>query len=735
MKNARWLCLVVIAVALVSTGCPKPKYYGDSVRMGTFNVQFLPGSDDDTTRSKRIADRIKAGQYDIIALNEVFDEEARDKFVSELKGTFPNYVAYIGDPAVGAEDSGLMLFSRFPFEPLPNATHRHDPSYLIARNNGADWKDVAFIEYDEDVFPDNWAGKGAAFVRIKHPETGRIFNVAFTHMQASYPEDEDDRSEWLAPITVRVAQFDDLRRVIVESLLPDQFSREDTFVLGDLNVDGDLADPNLGLNGPDQPNLYEWMEKFHKSGQFFRDQMWDVWAFEQVPDDRGLTNLYHWGPEFSPDQGARLDYILRNTNAYAQRVPLCVQHMTLAHNMRDGAPYIESGFGFAGVNELSDHIGLNIDLNRKAPYCNPLEAYANPPLNLWINGAITHQGSMQWYRFDEPGTYAFASDNNTELRVYAPNDISTPAPQYFEETITFTPVRGKPTVGKKFHLPEPPFYVRVFHPDRSFTGNYKFVAHRATGASQEEAIVLRANEPIVHTLPGAPVNATDTTWFQLHTEKAYSGQAQDLQFLVDQFSGDSFSVELRRANGTTVVAGASSEVDPNNASLRRVRMDMLGPDGEKLYLLVKRLNLGVTSFQVGWRTNLTVLHGQGAGVPGAASQNLYCVEETDTLGIDEVYLTVVVDGVLKVNDVYIGEYDDGTYRTMEDLLGTIRFLDKVEVTLREEDGAANGEDDFLSTTIGGLASDKLHDLNRTSVLQCCGGKYLLRYNLSRSLAK
>jgi hypothetical protein len=122
-------------------------------------------------------------------------------------------------------------------------------------------------------------------------------------------------------------------------------------------------------------------------------------------------------------------------------------------------------------------------------------------------------------------------------------------------------------------------------------------------------------------------------------------------------------------------------------------------------------------------------------VPGAASENLFCVEETDTVGIDEIYLTVVVDGVKKVDDLYIGDYDDGVYRTMEDLIGTVRYLDKVEVTLRDEDGALNGDDDFLSTVIPSLPPGKRQDLNTTHVLACCDGQYLLRFNRSRSLLK
>ncbi|HWM94625.1 MAG TPA: endonuclease/exonuclease/phosphatase family protein [Thermoanaerobaculia bacterium] len=723
------------AAALMSMGCPD---LGESVRMGTFNVQFLPGSDDDRTRAKRIAGRIKAGQYDIIALNEVFDEEARETLIAELESTFPSYVAFIGDPAVGAQDSGLMLFSRFEFEPLPNGQHKHDSGYLKAVNAGSNWKDVAFIEFDEDSFPDDWAGKGAAFVRVKNPRTGRIYNIAFSHLQASYPEDEEDAEEWQVPIAIRVAQMADVRRVILESLLPGQFSREDTFVLGDLNVDGDRADPNLGLDGPDRPNLWEWVEKFNKSGEFFTDEMRDAWAFEQSPDDRGLTNLYHWGPDFSPNQGARLDYVLRNRTtmiAAANRVELCVQHLTLAHNMRDGAPFIESGFGMAGTTELSDHIGLNADINRHAPRCNPLEALVDITLDAWKRGDITFPGSMQWYRFGKPGTYAFAVEDGVQFRVYTGTDMSTPAPQYFEETIEFTPRGGKPVTGTKFVFPEPPFFVRVFHPKRTETGKYRFVAHRANCSSKEEACVLSANQSINHTLPNLPINPDDTAWFELHTEKADSGRPQSLRFAVDQFAGQSFSLELRRDDGTTSVASASPEPDPDNPGMSRSVIEFAGGDGEKLYLLVKRSNLVATGYRILWETNLTVLHGQGAGVPGAASENLYCVEETDSVGIDEIYLTVVVDGIKKVDDLYIGDYDDGVYRTMEDLIGTVRYLDKVEVILRDEDGAANGDDDFLSTTIQGLPVTKRQDLNRTNKLECCDGRYLLRYNRSRSLQK
>src|SRR6185503_15217116 len=103
----------------------------DAVRIGTYNVQFLsgilgragspcligPGDNDDFERPKVIADRVKASGYDIIAFNEVFDATAQERFVAEMKGTYPHYVEKLDLDTSNQEDSGLMIFSRWEFEP------------------------------------------------------------------------------------------------------------------------------------------------------------------------------------------------------------------------------------------------------------------------------------------------------------------------------------------------------------------------------------------------------------------------------------------------------------------------------------------------------------------------------------------------------------------------------------------------------------------------------------------
>lgn len=735
----------------------------DSLRIGTFNAQFLPSlasgqlPGDDVRRPQRISERIVASGYDIIALNEVFDEDSREVFVDALAPAYPHYVEYLGDDAVGSEDSGLMLFSKFPFVALSKKDFLAEPDDVDSRNGATDWKEVGFVEFDASFLPDAMSAKGAGLVRVQNPNTGRIYTIVFSHMQASYPEEENvglcpgtdrrgdepvsDREKaeqtWLQVIDLRRSQLDDIRRLIEGSLTVAEQHTDDIFVLGDLNIDGDQADPNLGATRCCQPNLHEWVERFNTAGQFTTDSVKDAWTNEHPGGDRGLTNLFHWAlkkgeehcAEFEPETGARLDYFLRNRPTESRR-RLVVQHMTRAFNLREGPPYMEGGLGTGGIHDLSDHIGVNADLNVWAPFCNPLEASANPKLDTYIPGQITYPGSMQWFRLDAPGTYAFVLPTpGVEYRVYGPTELSVPASQYFEETITFTVKtlrHEEEVVGKKFHLPDPPLYVRVVRPLRTSTGNYSVAFHKAACSSMNEACSLAANHPEDYTLPPTPVNADDTFWFELHLEKATSGALQELLFFAESTPSTDFELELRAEDGVTVLAGAA-------AGGPRVEMPFgeVGPG--KRYLLLKRKNLALTTVRVGWETNLTIFHGVQVGVPGAATLNVYCHEETDTVGTDEIYLTVIADGATIVNDVWLGDFDDTVQRTLEDVVPTIRYVQSMVVRLRDEDSGANGGDDIMEVTIPTLSRTQFEQLCETRGLSCCGGSYSIRFNRSRSL--
>ena len=102
----------------------------------TFNVQMLPWlgtaiegiTNNAPETAKRIAkailiDRDPAQQPDVIAFNEVFDEDGRAELKSRFYSTYPYMIEQV-DSGVLLEDSGLMLGSMYPFFQLPNGQDR-----------------------------------------------------------------------------------------------------------------------------------------------------------------------------------------------------------------------------------------------------------------------------------------------------------------------------------------------------------------------------------------------------------------------------------------------------------------------------------------------------------------------------------------------------------------------------------------------------------------------------------
>lgn len=743
------LAILAVLWALGSFGPPATQE--ESLRIGTFNTAFiLPSSAiEDRLRANRIADRILAGSYDVIALNEVFSGAARKVFVTRLSSTYLHFVSKLDSLSPLIQDSGLMLFSAFPFEPLPRDKHKVASFNVTARNGSIrEWKDVAFIQYGTSTHWDWFAAKGAAFVRIKNPHTHRIYNVVFTHMQASYPQDISIPS-WMRPTltrAIRGLQLKDIQTLIEDSLLPHQLAREAIFVIGDLNIDGDMADDDLGPTECCGPNLFEWTEQFNTAPHFFTSVLQDTWAFEQSPFDRGLTNEHHWR-DVAPieDEGARLDYIVRNKPADGGAQSLCVQHLTLAKDLRDRLPFGEGEVGTDAVGgfPLSDHIGIKADVNVFAEFCSPVEARVDPLQDVLLEGQITHPGSMQWFRFDAAGTYRFALfGDGVEYRVYESVDLTTPVEPYSEtETIS---VENKPIPAVKYHLPDVPFFVRVFHPNRTATGTYEFVAHRNDCTSLAEACVIGANDPIVHSLPPGPASADATSWFELRTEEADSGKSQNLRFIVDKFPTDldrlPFWLELRREGMDTPI-DVARRLDADGRQLIIARGD-LDPTPTTMYMLVERKVLAATSFRVRWETNLSVLHGDQVWVPGAGSLSLFCVKPTDDFfglgGSDELYLWVNVDSeeTSTVREFFIGKYGSGTENSLEDVIPrTIKFLERVNIRLKDVDGFARGGSDYLSAIIETLPVDQKENLNARLAIKGDGGRYLFKFNLSRSVSR
>jgi hypothetical protein len=99
--------------------------------------------------------------------------------------TLPGSGVIQGDRIVIA----LMLFSKFPFEPMPAsvAPFLENTNNIVAYVNRFEpWTDVASTIFTECATCDCLSNKGAGMVRVRNPHSGRIHNVVLTHSTPRY---------------------------------------------------------------------------------------------------------------------------------------------------------------------------------------------------------------------------------------------------------------------------------------------------------------------------------------------------------------------------------------------------------------------------------------------------------------------------------------------------------------------------------------------------------------------
>ncbi len=714
--------------------------YGESLRVLTYNVQMLPSHFSAATKpanATKISARVKAGGYDVVALNEVFDEDVREKFLEHLEASFPYHVDYLSGGTAVNEDAGLMLFSRLPFRPLPDDTYRADNQSCEATNCGR----VGFLEFGSCEGDDCLAEKGVGFVRLRNPETASPVNVAFTHMQASYtpadyPDELEDAQDAAFEFSTRIEQQVDIKELLQTTLGQSRLHSEPVIVMGDLNIDGDLANPDLGgWPNFNVRNLYEWNQAMTDVGNpnFSFLPLRDGWAYDNAPVwstgnfDRGITNISAWGANAD---GARLDYVLLNEGESRR----CMQHMTLAHNLRHGGALTETGFGPTGVGmggktDLSDHYGLNADINLESDRCRPVNAQLLTPAEGQLKtatGTIGRPGEIDWFKINRAGTYSFDLDGpaGMDYRVYESANMSTPAPNYKHETTDVTVGEPRPVhfTGEQFRISKAPFFIRVWHTDRSKTGSFTLKVLRHDCGTKELACALAPAERRNVALPASPpLNGADERWYEFYTEAVPGGGAQSVRAIaseLDPAAAGYFELELLKAGDpdTSVGVDGSQEPDPApetpGTEVLSVQQDEGG--AQKYYLVVRRIPASpppyppaARSFQVRWETNLTFVFGAGQG--GAQSLQVRCLEENDGLdldGDDEVYLEAVrADGSdLLGGKKFLGNFDAGNPRDLEAHVPTpVAFLSGLEFEGYENDDFAAGEIDEMGATIPPLA--------------------------------
>lgn len=235
------------------------------VKLTTFNTHLLetPTTDkedyygmEDDDRAKVLAQRIVNSGADVVALQEVWGSAEKKAIRSILEPTLPYLVMEVGDGDFAEQDSGLMLFSRFPF--LPLTSHAYRPASLTAHTPTGSTSEVAFKEFDHGVgfdaallqtmfgretISDALTCKGIAAVIIDSP-LGPL-PIAFTHTWASYSN--DTVCETLSKFDMRQVQLSSAVELL-QAVVPPEWLPSAVFV-GDLNITGNHHVPPV----PDMP--------------------------------------------------------------------------------------------------------------------------------------------------------------------------------------------------------------------------------------------------------------------------------------------------------------------------------------------------------------------------------------------------------------------------------------------------------------------------------------------------
>ena len=711
-----------------------------NTQLRSWGMEFLAQkglpTHDANKRANSLAQRIlnSTHDYDVLCLNEVFDEDARDVLRNTLLGKYPYAVvkadmdtpasyaaltAAAGGLTVAAagvalelpgstiglllaaglaapatltakfEDSGLMIFSKFPFvmqqvagllSQLDAVASAH-PSLApllewlkdLLQSQGLGGSSqvplVAFVPFKEANVEDGMAAKGALYAGLVLPTGSRLHLVA-THTQA-----DGDQAETRATQMQQVWQ-------LVETMVGKPPFSEEVLVCGDLNINAASSS---------QAEKAEWWQTFDTPGQPFTDHLHDVWHREQCPGRHlpggGSPSLpkakdgqpvLSWMPE-DCDPGktilsGRLDYMLRPAQDFPAR--LTTQHVAIAREVADPNP---------ATQHTSDHYPLRIDLAPRHVRDTPGRAdplsFADDADDTVVAGKLG-PGEMQWWVVDRPGGYGFAVTPFPLLsyEIYSADDLSEPMNPFTKTKVSHTFDHEVALELTKYSLPEPPYFIRVFHAgrERGDIVSYELFAHRFRGTSRAEAIPLLrskqfsepAREGAPHSLhdPDMPVSTFDSVWYEVCSdpEPCDGGPVRMRAILGHIGDHDALGVEEDKVVesgcpnfGLVVIRAPTGE--PPEALIEVVPADHLVDHTfftrgrERYYILARRddptfLTLHYT---VSVHTNVTYLY-------PSPPPTLKCLDETDGFlgaesGNDDMQLELLCDG----KPIYTAPNSDG----------------------------------------------------------------------------
>jgi len=799
-KIIRILHKSVLLSLLLLAGCaPNHK-----MEIATWNVQrFPPIIGNSVNRigdvDAKIVESIIESGVDVIALNEVFSETTQKYFTEHLAAIYPYYVGYIdgtgprtvvntaglaqalagattieyytevdpnsdnietwvlidgtqrfrvsGGPTI-TQDSGLMFFSKFPFEamsPLVSSIPSGDD--LIAEANGSNWRGVAFkqFQYCEGSIGsgggDCSAKKGAGMVRIRHPGQSEsrdddiVYNLVFTHLESSSENPGVNAIIRDMQIDTQSATIESLINEVMEGV-PDN---QPVIILGDFNIDG-------AINSPTNPDRAEWVDKFTTPGRLLNDAFDDTWDVQSesriaaADRDAGITAGFVGGG------GVRLDYIALNAppTTGALNSNLCVQHVIVDEKMYTS----EEGHG------LSDHKPLRASINLEGPQCNPPRAreiverdYFGETGTAVIEDRdtqIQHPYGTQWFLVTDPGTYSVSSmsdeiDNDLTTEIYAASNLSVPVSQYRGiETEFIAPLQNgndeRPVLGDTYVVNSGPFYIKTFAPSGE-TGAYTLLVHKHTATTLEDAIILTPNLAYDNRFQAGDVGDSLNRFFRIDTDGPLTNQPQLLTFTATATDTTTRAISMMLVNED---ATARSTLSTSGSIVRSEAIDNFST-----FYLVAQPAVGARvefEWRIQWTTNLSMLVFKRIGESSNNSW-LQVLNETGPTNVgedDDIRINFTADGLQafsldqrpnmgNFNIKLIGA-KTGTMKRVDPVMPcSIGFLTSLEIELEERDVNPN---DIIVGTIVPLVGLEMRKRD-VALLEGGAAEYQLTYELLR----
>lgn len=270
---SRRTVLAFVALALMSAGGLSAEDNNpDTLRVITYNVQFLPGVARSANKRKQPEYRAAElgrllSKYDLVGLNEVFDDGPRQTILDGLKQAWGDafHVTSGPTPDDGRYNGGLALASRYPF------LETHSWIYTVSSSP----KDYGFRA-------DGFAAKGVLHARVWRGDDAsrdKFVDVFVTHLEARV---EEIRHQQFGEFASFVAKHSTATRPII--------------MLGDFNTRGNpeyRADP---------ASPYHLL--IRTIGEALPEhELLDLWPTLKADEDGGTSE------QEGDDGGRRIDYV------------------------------------------------------------------------------------------------------------------------------------------------------------------------------------------------------------------------------------------------------------------------------------------------------------------------------------------------------------------------------------------------------------------------------------------